>query len=257
MRLAGKVAAITGGTAGIGRGVAEAFVREGAAVVVNGRRTDLGERMMQALGPDHCFYLPGDVTERGAVDRLVEAAAERYGRLDVMVNNAGGSAAPTPIAQTSDEAWEQVIRWNLHTAFWGTRAAIRIMAPRRAGRIINVSSVEGKHGKPVLASYVAAKHAVNGLTKSAAREVGPLGITVNALCPGLVLTDGVRRAGPRAAAAMGITFDEFVSLFTQEAALDRPVTVEEVAAVAVMLASEDGSGITGALLSVDGGTAAY
>ena len=117
--------------------------------------------------------------------------------------------------------------------------------------------MEGKHGKSVLTAYSTAKHAVNCITKSIAREVGTEGITVNAICPGLIITDIVRDNGPKTAEAMGMTFDEMVTTFSQEAAIKRPNTVEEVAAVAVLLASDVGGGITGALLSVDGGTAQY
>ena len=106
-------------------------------------------------------------------------------------------------------------------------------------------------------AYTTAKHAINGMTKSVAREVGTQGITVNAICPGLVITDIVRDNGPNTAEAMGMTFDEMVDLFSKEAAIERPNTVEEVAAVAVLLASDLGGGITGALMSVDGGTAQY
>lgn len=109
----------------------------------------------------------------------------------------------------------------------------------------------------MLTAYTAAKHAVNGLTKSMAKEVGTLGVTVNAICPGLVITDIIRDNGPRTAEAMGMTFEELIDMFTQESAIKRPNTVEEVAALAVLLASEAGAGITGATLSVDGGTAPY
>jgi NAD(P)-dependent dehydrogenase (short-subunit alcohol dehydrogenase family) len=131
------------------------------------------------------------------------------------------------------------------------------MLPRKNGRIINISSVEGKHGKPVLTAYVAAKHAINGLTKAAAKEVGTQGVTVNAICPGLVITDIIQRNGPHTAEAMGITFDEMIGLFSAESAIKRPNTPAEVAAVAVLLASDVAAGITGAIYSVDGGTAAY
>jgi NAD(P)-dependent dehydrogenase (short-subunit alcohol dehydrogenase family) len=131
------------------------------------------------------------------------------------------------------------------------------MIPQQFGRIINISSVEGKHGKPSMSSYVAAKHAIHGLTKSAAKEVGTLGITVNALCPGLIITDIVREGGPQTAAAMGLTFEEMIDLFAQDSSIKRTNTVEEVAAFAVLLASDVGAGVTGAMLSIDGGTAAY
>ncbi|MDG2276977.1 MAG: SDR family oxidoreductase, partial [Pseudomonadales bacterium] len=125
------------------------------------------------------------------------------------------------------------------------------------GRVINISSTEGKIGKPVFTAYSTAKHAINGMTKSVAQEVGASGVTVNAICPGLVITDIVKDNGPATADAMGISFAEMVDLFAQDAAIKRPNTVEEVAAMAVLLASEAGGGITGASLSVDGGTAPY
>ena len=131
------------------------------------------------------------------------------------------------------------------------------MIPNSYGRIINISSVEGKQGKPVFTAYVAAKHAINGMTKSIAREVGTQGITVNAICPGLVITDIIKNNGPQTAAAMGMSFEEMVDLFSQESSIKRPNTVEEVAAMAMLLASDAGAGITGAILSVDGGTASY
>ena len=131
------------------------------------------------------------------------------------------------------------------------------MTERKWGRVINISSVEGKIGKIAFSAYTAAKHAINGLTKSVAREVGPLGVTVNAICPGLVITDIVKDNGPATAAAMGMTFDDMVAMFAREAAIQRPNTVEEIAAMAVLLASDAGGGITGATLSVDGGTAQY
>jgi NAD(P)-dependent dehydrogenase (short-subunit alcohol dehydrogenase family) len=131
------------------------------------------------------------------------------------------------------------------------------MLEQQFGRVINISSVEGKIGKPVFSSYTAAKHAVNGLTKSTAQEVGADGITVNAICPGLIITDIVKANGPATAKAMGLTFDEMVDLFAQESAIKRPNKVEQVAETAVLLASDAGAGITGATWSVDGGTAPY
>lgn len=132
-----------------------------------------------------------------------------------------------------------------------------LMIPQQSGRIINISSVEGKHGKPVLTAYVAAKHGINGLTKAVAKEVGTQGITVNSICPGLVITDIIKNNGPSTAEAMGMSFDDMVQLFASESAIKRPNTVEEVAAVALLLASDNAAGITGAIYSVDGGTAAY
>lgn len=257
MELDGKVAAITGGTAGIGRAIAEAFVAEGARVVVSGRNADRGKQAASELGDDNAIFHQGDATTKEGIEQAVGTAVERFGRLDIMVNNAGGAERLAPLVDLYDEDWDLVMKWNLYSTFWGTRAALRQMLPRKYGRIINVSSVEGKHGKPVLTAYVAAKHAINGLTKAVAKEVGTEGVTVNAICPGLVITDIIKRNGPNTAQAMGITFDEMVALFAAESAIKRPNTLDEVAAVAVLLASDVAAGITGAIYSVDGGTAAY
>jgi NAD(P)-dependent dehydrogenase (short-subunit alcohol dehydrogenase family) len=122
---------------------------------------------------------------------------------------------------------------------------------------MSVSSVEGKVGKPGIATYVASKHAINGLTKSAAREVGTLGITVNALCPGAIETDVMMAEGPGAAESMGLTYQGLLDMFAQESAIKRLNEAEDVAMVAVLLASDAGAGITGSMISIDGGTSPY
>jgi len=155
------------------------------------------------------------------------------------------------------ESFEAVLRWNVMSTFWATQRALQHMIPQRFGRIINMSSVEGKHGKPGISAYVTSKHAINGFTKSVAKEVAQYNITANSLCPGLIITDIFLAEGPSAAEALGITLDQFIEMFTAESAIKRTNTVEEVAAVAVLLATDTAGGITGALYSIDGGTAAY
>ncbi|MGB3771923.1 MAG: SDR family NAD(P)-dependent oxidoreductase [Rhodococcus sp. (in: high G+C Gram-positive bacteria)] len=258
MKLQDKVVAVTGGTQGIGRGIAEAALGEGAKVSLNGRSTDKGDKALAQFGVgDRAAFFPGDVTVQADVENFIEQTVTTFGRIDVLVNNAGGAKDLQPTANLSDEEWTLVMNWNLNSNFWATRRALRHMLPNKSGRIINISSVEGKHGKPVFTAYVAAKHAINGMTKSIAREVGTEGITVNSICPGLVITDIIKDNGPSTAEAMGMTFDEMVALFAEESALKRPNTIEEVAAMAMLLASDAGAGITGAILSVDGGTANY
>jgi len=258
MKLEGKVAAITGGTKGIGRGIAEAFLAEGAKVVINGRSEATGAKVLGELAAgDRAHFIAADVTKREDVERIVDGTVGRYGRIDILVNNAGGANEFAPVAQMSDHAMEEALVWNLWSTFWGTRKALNYMLPQGFGRIINISSVEGKHGKAGLTNYVTAKHAINGFTKSTAKEIGTTGVTINAICPGLIITDIVKDNGPASAASMGMTFDEMVALFASESAIKKPNTVEEVGAVAVLLASDVGAGITGALWSVDGGTAAY
>ena len=257
-KLDGRVAAITSGSTGIGRGIAEGFLAEGAKVVLNGRNADKGAKALEDMGAgDNGFFVQGDATVREDIDKLIDGAVEHFGRIDILVNNAGGLIKTAPVMDLSDEDWDYAIRWNLYSAFWGTRKALNHMVPQGFGRIINISSVEGKHGKPGIPAYVVSKHAMNGLTKAVAKEVGTTGVTCNAICPGLVLTEVVMTTGPDSAKAMGITFDEMIDTFAQETALKRITTTEEIAAIAVLLASDVGGGITGAMYSVDGGTAAY
>lgn len=256
--LEGKVAAITGGTAGIGLAIAKAFLTEGASVTLMARNPDKGAKVVADLNlPGRTAFIAGDAMIQADVEGFVDATVQQFGRIDILVNNAGGAGDLQPTAVLSDKTFDDTMKWNVYSTFWASRRALQTMLPRKWGRIINISSMEGKVGKPVFMAYTAAKHAVNGMTKSMAQEVAIDGVTVNAICPGLVITDIVKDNGPATAEAMGMSFEEMVNLFSQESALKRPNTVEEVAAVAVLLASELGGGITGGTLSVDGGSAPY
>jgi 3-hydroxybutyrate dehydrogenase/3-oxoacyl-[acyl-carrier protein] reductase len=254
-----RVAVITGGSRGIGRGIAEAFLAQGAAVVISGKSLAKGEQALDEMGAgDRAMFVQTDVRRKADVENLIDQAAQRYGTVDIMVNNAGGSDRFALVHEMSDEAWQNALDFNLNAAFWGTRRALRYMLERGWGRIINISSVEGKQAnKPAVSHYITNKHALNGLTKAVAYEYGTKGITCNAICPGAVETDTMRELGPQAAAGAGITYQQFLDNYAQESAIKRLNTVEEVAAMAALLASEVGGGITGALINVDGGTAQW
>jgi 3-hydroxybutyrate dehydrogenase len=258
MRLGGKVAAITGGTAGLGRGIAEKFLHEGARIALFARNAEKGAAVLKELNAgDDAIFVAGDVMKQADVENFIDKTVNHFGTIDILVNNAGGAGDLQPMVDLSDQAFDEAMKWNVYSTFWASRRALRTMIAQKEGRIINMSSMEGKHGKPVFTAYTAAKHAVNGMTKSLAREVGELGITANTICPGLVVTDIIKNNGPATAKAMGMEFEEMISMFAQEAAIKRPNTVDEVAAVALLLASPEGAGITGATFSVDGGTAQY
>ncbi|SIO13074.1 3-oxoacyl-[acyl-carrier protein] reductase [Parasphingorhabdus marina DSM 22363] len=258
MQLKGKTAAITGGTAGIGRGIAELFLAEGANVALMARNPNKGAKVLEEIDAgDRAMFVAGDVMDQQSVEGFIDQTVDQFGTVDILVNNAGGAGDLAPLADLSDESFDQAMKWNIYATFWATRRALKPMLEQQSGRVINISSTEGKMGKPTFAPYTIAKHGINGMTKSVAQEVGTQGITVNAICPGLVLTDLIMDSGPATAAGMGMTFDEMIDMFSQESALKRPNTVEEVAAMALLLASDAGAGITGALLSVDGGTAQY
>ncbi len=259
MKMSGQVAAVTGGSRSIGRAIVEAFLAEGACVAFNGRDAAKGDRALTELAAgDRVLFISGDARSSADVKSLTDAAVARWGRLDVMVNNAGGITAPAPVAQLDDDAWANDLQWNLSSVFYGIKHAFAHMLAQRSGSVINISSVEGKTGGPGMAGYVAAKHGVHGLTKAAAAEAGRLGVTVNAICPGLILTDAVRDSGPATAAAMGVTYDEMIEkVFRSKTLTGELNTVEQVAAVAVLLASDIGRGITGSFFNVDGGQAPY
>jgi len=258
-KLDGKVACITGGTRSIGRAMAEAFVAEGGKVVVNGRDAEKGAQCLAEMGAgDNADFFAGDASKQEAVEGLIDFTIERYGQLDICCLNSGGVQNTAPVAQMSDDEWQLEIDWNLNHVFWGMRRALQHMIPRESGRVIVTSSVEGKLGKPGIPGYAATKHAVNGLVKAAAQEVGTLGITVNAILPGLIETDIVRATGPDSAVAMGLGgYDDLIDMFSQESALKRPNKVEEVAAVALFLASAAAKNMTGCMFPVDGGTMPY
>ncbi len=251
-----KVAVVTGGSAGIGRGIVERYLDEGCRVVFGSRGQEAGTAMVEQLDAgDRLRFVQTDVTVQAQVERLVDETVSTFGRLDIAVLNAGGTGRSRPVVDMPDDEWQLELDLNLNHTFWGMRRALPHMLEQGSGRVVSISSVEGKHAKAGVAGYVANKHAINGLTKAVAKEVGPAGITVNAICPGLVLTGLAERGAGKGLGVGGS--DAVIELYSREAALQRPVTVDEVVAVALMLASDAGSGITGALISVDGGTAAY
>lgn len=258
MELEGKVAAITGGTRGIGRAIAEAFVAEGANVVINGRSPDKGKQALEEMNAgDSVHFIAGDVTEQAICEGLVDQTVDHFGRIDIMVNNAGGGGTSAPLVDMPDEDWNFVLNWNLNHPMWCMRRALKYMIPQESGRIINISSMYGKVVLPTVSHYVTTKHGLNGLTKVVAHEVGELGITVNALCPGGILTDVMQEQGPGTAEAMGLGFEEFLTVMAAPSAIKHLNDVEDVAMVAVLLASDAGAGITGSMISIDGGTAPY
>lgn len=259
-KLDGKVACITGGTRSIGRAMAESFIAEGAKVVVNGRNADKGAECLAEMDAgDNAAFYAGDASKQDAVEGLIDFTIEKYGQVDICCLNSGGVKNTAPVAQMSDEEWQLEVDWNLNHVFWGMRKVLNHMIPRESGRILVTSSVEGKLGKPGIPGYAATKHAVNGLVKAAAQEVGPLGITVNSILPGLIETDIVRDTGPDSAEAMGLEggYDALIEMFSAESAIKRPNKVEEVAAVALFLASDAAKNFTGNMFPVDGGTMPY
>jgi 3-hydroxybutyrate dehydrogenase/3-oxoacyl-[acyl-carrier protein] reductase len=257
--LDGKVALITGGTRGIGRGIGEAFLAEGASVMFSSKSETKGKQCVEEVDcGDRADFVSCDARDRLAVNNMVDRTIERFGQVDILVNNAGGSDGFALVHEMTDDAWDNALNWGLNTTFWASRRALANMVEHGWGRVINISSLEGKVGnKKAVSHYSANKAGINGLTKAIASEYALMGITCNAICPGAIETDMMKEAGPGAAASMGITYEQFLDSYAQESMIKRLNTVEEVAAVALLLASPAGGGITGGLINVDGGSSPY
>jgi 3-hydroxybutyrate dehydrogenase/3-oxoacyl-[acyl-carrier protein] reductase len=200
---------------------------------------------------------PCDVSDYDSAQTCIAAVERDIGPVDVLVNNAGITRDMT-FKKMDKVNWDAVMKTNLDSVFNMTKPVADGMVDRGWGRIINISSVEGKQAnKPAISHYITNKHAIHGLTKATAFEYGTQGITCNAICPGAVDTDLMRAAGPAAAEAEGISYEEWLGRFAEHAATKKITTVEQIAAVASLLASDAGAGITGTLISVDGGTAQW
>jgi NAD(P)-dependent dehydrogenase (short-subunit alcohol dehydrogenase family) len=260
MRLADRTAFITGGGRGIGRAVALAFAREGARVFVVARTETEVERVATEVNAEEvnaAGHAACDVADPRSVEAAFAAARRFFGTgIDVLVNNAG-VADSSKFAETSDEFWRRHLDINLTGTFYCMRAALPSMVERGWGRIINVASVAGKTGAPYVAAYTASKHGVLGLTRSVALEVARTGVTVNAVCPGYVDTDMTTRAVENIQARTGRSTADALEIIKRMSPQQRLVTPEEVAALALLLASHDGRGITGQAINVDGGTITF
>ncbi len=242
-----KSVVITGGNRGIGLDITDAFVKAGYFVVVGARQ----ERGLNDRFGDRVAFEQIDVRNEDDHRKLVQLAVEKTGGLDVYVNNAGFSAW-RPIELIDGAFLEDILSTNLKGAFWGCKAASSAL--KQGGVIINISSIAGKRGSANNAAYVASKFGMNGLTQSLAKELGPRGIRVNALCPVLIDTDGLLEAMHEPYAPGDGDPVTFIAKFAVDnAALKRLPTGAEVASMCIMLASDAASAITGQCINVDCG----
>ncbi len=254
MRLVDRVALITGGGRGIGRAIALAFAREGASVAVVARTAAEVEAVaaeVRAQGRK-AIALPGDVTDSARVESVARAAAEVLGPIQILVNNAG-LAVSAKVLDTDDALWERHLRVNLTGAFYMSRAVLPGMLAARWGRIVNIASTAAREGFPYVAAYVASKHGLLGLTRALAMEVVTAGVTVNAICPGYVATDLTRESARRIQEKTGRSYEQAIESLAAFSPQRRLIEPEEVAALAVVLASDEARGVTAQAWNVDGG----
>jgi NAD(P)-dependent dehydrogenase (short-subunit alcohol dehydrogenase family) len=255
MKLEKRLALITGGGRGIGRAIALLFAREGASIVVAARtreQIDNVAREVHQIGVDS-LAVECDVANAESVLKAFAQVRNSLGRgPDILVNNAG--IAESALFIKSDEwMWERHVNTNIGGTFRCTHAALPEMIERGWGRVINIASIAGKTGAPYISAYAASKHGVLGLTRSVALEVAAQGITVNAICPGYVDSDMTSRNVENIVSKTGKSASETLEVLKQMNPQHRLVTPEEVAAVALLLAAEDGRGINGQAINVDGG----
>jgi 3-hydroxybutyrate dehydrogenase len=248
---------ITGSTSGIGLGIAKAFAAEGDNVIINGfgdrDEIDAIRASLDAAGTGTILYHPADMTRPIDIEHMILTARDNFGTVDVLINNAGIQHV-AKIEDFPPEKWDQLIAILLSSAFHTMRHAIPLMKATGKGRIINVASAHGLVASPFKSAYVAAKHGIMGLTKTAALELARDNITVNAICPGFVLTPLVEKQIPDQAREKGISEDEVKDeVLLRLQATKEFVGIEEVAAAALYLAGDTAKSITGTHISIDGG----
>jgi len=250
-RLADRVAIVTGGAAGIGAAIARTFCSEGARVAVADRDADSATRTAAEIGAN-AVAMAVDVTKEDELRRVVEDTLARFGRIDILVNNAG-IMRKAYVKDMTEALWDAVVDVNLKATFLASKAVLPAMIERRAGRIINIASIAGKVGEPTASAYSAAKWGVIGFTRSLALEVAQHEILVNAICPGPIATALGEQGWREGAQVEGVDLERIMARVGSRSPLKRLGTVEQVARMALFIASDDCDFTTGSAFNVDGG----
>ncbi|HXV00963.1 MAG TPA: 3-hydroxybutyrate dehydrogenase [Caulobacteraceae bacterium] len=257
MSLSSRSAVITGSTSGIGLAIARAVAAAGANVMINGfgeaERVEAARRAIETDFGVRAFHSPADVTRPAEIAAMIGEAERAFGAVDILINNAGVQFV-SPVEDFPPEKWDQIIAINLSAAFHAIRAVTPGMKARGWGRIISTASAHSKVASPFKSAYVAAKHGLDGLTKTVALELAAHGVTANCISPGYVWTPLVEAQIPATMAARGLSREQVIDEVLLAAQPTKQfVGVEEVAALAVFLCTDAARQITGANLSIDGG----
>ncbi len=249
MELKGQVAVITGGSRGIGRGIALSLAQAGVEVIINFRKDEKAAEetvaQIKNMGRS-ALALRGDVSLQDAAEELMRQAFQAFGRIDILVNSAGVASRGNPVEKTEFDEWNRVISTNLHSTFLCSKAALNYMRPQKKGNIINISSIAASMLQANHSPYAVSKAGVEAFTKVLAKEEGRNGIRVNAIAPGIVKTD----MGDRLMKAMG---EERLKARLQATPLGRIAYPEDIGRLAVFLVSDHASYLTGKVIPMDGG----
>lgn len=253
----GRNAVVTGSTSGIGLAIARSLAAEGCNVMLNGfgepAQIEMVRREMAETTGCTIGYSGADMGRPAEVRALIAAAQNALGTVDILINNAGVQHV-APLVAFPEDKWDLLLAVNLSAAFHATKAVMPTMLARGFGRVVNIASALGLVGAPHKPAYVATKHGLIGLTRSVALEVAQGGVTCNVVCPGMVMTPIIEMQVADQARVTGLPPEEVVrEVFLENQPIRRPVKVEEIAAAVVFLCSEAAAGITGTVLSVDGG----
>jgi len=255
MKLKDQTAIVTGGGRGIGRTIALTLAREGANVLVCGRHREGLENTAQEIEQlgRRCSVVVADVSQESQVAAVVESTLQSFGRIDILVNNAGVVGPTAPATNVTRKEWDEVLAVNLTGAFLCAKAVIPHMIQRQSGRIINISSIAGKRAYALRSPYAASKWGMIGLSATLAQELGPHNIQVNAICPGPTAGERMRAVIAGRARELGRSETEVERLYVEGTALKRMVDPEHVAAMVLLLVSDEGSSITGEAIDVSAG----
>ena len=245
---------MTGGTRGIGRGIVEGFAKEGANIVISDIIRDDAQELAEKLaeGGVKALAIRTDVTKKTDVDKVVSVTLNEFGKIDILVNNAG-TLTYAYLVDLEEKDWERIIDVNAKGVYLMSQAVAPHMVGARQGKIVNISSLAGKRGRPGLTHYSASKFAIIGITQTLAKELGEYNINVNAVCPGTLRTAMWETLLDGRAPRQGVPREQYWNERIEQIPLKRPQTPEDIASVVLFLSSEVSKNITGEAINVNGG----